>query len=101
MPARGKAARPLSPPRKKWRNHNLTKRRIAGASAQTLGEIIMSTNVIAFTARPFTARRTALSGPTRDNVVSLAAWLGRTVPRRTPNGVFFVTRVLVSPGHIA
>lgn len=61
----------------------------------------MSTNVIAFTARPSIARRCPLTGPARDNVVSLAAWLGRTVPRRTPNGVFFVTRVLVTPGYIA
>jgi hypothetical protein len=61
----------------------------------------MSTNVIAFTARPSTTRRGSLSGPARDNVVSLAAWLGRTVPRRTPNGVFFITRVLVTSGHIA
>lgn len=65
----------------------------------------MTTNIIDFTARAANSNiRPAPSVPTgrgRDNVVSLAAWLGRARARRTPTGVFFTTRVLTAPGQIA
>lgn len=64
----------------------------------------MQSNVIAFAARAARAandnhnvRRT----PVRDNVISLTSWINRAVPRRTPNGVYFTTRVLMTTGELA
>jgi hypothetical protein len=67
------------------------------------GETAMHSNVIAFAtnaaARPCRAATQAAAA--RNNVIELAAWIGRAMPRRTPNGVFFTTHVLASPGDIA
>lgn len=63
----------------------------------------MSSNVIAFTGRPANTN----TGPAPilanacDNVVSLASWISKAMPHRTPTGVFFTTRVIVAPGEIA
>lgn len=65
----------------------------------------MSANVIAFARR--TADHTARPMPRRaaaerhDNIVSIASWLDRARPRRTPTGVFFTTGVLVTHGASA
>ncbi len=61
----------------------------------------MPTNIIAFIARPSQSRAAIRPQSNRDNVISLATWLDRAVPRRTPNGVFFTTRVLATSGDIA
>lgn len=63
----------------------------------------MHSNVIAFTAHTAAKRiRVHAQGTTaRNNVIELAAWIGRALPRRTPNGVFFSTQVLATPGDIA
>lgn len=61
----------------------------------------MKSNVIAFTARPLSNTPRPAPRHNRDNVISLASWIGRAMPRRTPNGVFFITGVLASPGEIA
>ena len=63
----------------------------------------MPSNVIAFAARrPQTEPRAPLPGSAaRANVIELAQWIGRAMPRRTPNGVFFTTQVLATPGEIA
>lgn len=61
----------------------------------------MQTNVIVFTARPKSNAHCPASRLYRDNVISLANWIGRAMPHRTPNGVFFTTGVLVSAGDIA
>ena len=36
-----------------------------------------------------------------DNIVPMAAWLGRPRARRTPTGVFFTTRILATSGFTA
>jgi len=63
----------------------------------------MPSNVISFDARrPKPAQRKAPAvAAARANVIELAQWIGRSVPRRTPNGVFFTTQVLAFPGDIA
>jgi len=65
----------------------------------------MKSNVIAFAARTVRAANDnrAVAHPLGrpGNVVSLAAWLDRAIPRRTPNGVFFTTRVLATTGDFA
>ena len=65
----------------------------------------MTTNIIAFTARAANTNtrpaKPVSAARGRDNVVSLASWLGRARARRTPTGVFFTTRVLAAPGRIA
>lgn len=61
----------------------------------------MSSNVIAFSTRPISRPVRPASPCRRDNVIQLAAWIGRAMPRRTPTGVFFTTPVLVTPGEIA
>ena len=61
----------------------------------------MQSNVIAFTARPRNETCRPAVRQDRDNVISLASWIGRAMPRRTPHGVFFTTGVLVGPGEIA
>lgn len=62
----------------------------------------MTNNIIAFDS----ARRTKTAKPKsqnrfRDNIVSLAQWASRPHPHRTPNGVFFMTNVLVTTGEPA
>lgn len=63
----------------------------------------MNTNVIAFAARATTrqrrARRPAVQA--RDNVIELAGWIGRALPRRTPNGVFYATPGCPTPDLLA
>ena len=64
----------------------------------------MSANVIAFAGR--NANRNARPLPRQgadrhDNIVSIAGWLDRARPRRTPTGVFFTTGVLVTQGASA
>ncbi len=63
----------------------------------------MPSNVIAFAARTTSHSRHAARPPAtpRANVIELANWIGRAIPRRTPNGVFFTTQVLTTPGEIA
>lgn len=61
----------------------------------------MQSNVIAFPAFPKKSARRPVQRHHRDNVVSLASWIGRAMPRRTPTGVFFSTGVLITPGEIA
>lgn len=72
----------------------------------------MTSNVITFKTATTTAAntnrtatsRTATTCPVtaaRDNVISLASWIGRAMPRRTPNGVFFSTHVLMTTGELA
>lgn len=48
--------------------------------------------------RPMAASRT---GADQTNIVSIASWLGRPRPKRTPTGVFFTSHVLVTPGQFA
>ncbi len=65
----------------------------------------MTANVVAFAGRTAntntrSTRSTTATGR-HDNIVSIAAWLDRARPRRTPTGVFFTTRVLVAPGFTA
>lgn len=60
----------------------------------------MTANIISFTAKTVSRRRADTTGP-RDNVVSLEAWKRIAQPRRTPAGVFFMTRVLCSAGDAA
>lgn len=63
----------------------------------------MHSNVIAFVtntaARPYRAATQAAVA--RNNVIELTGWIGRAMPRRTPNGVFFTTHVLASSGDTA
>jgi len=68
----------------------------------------MTATVIAFADR--NANRNAAPLPAtvdsddterNDNVVPMAAWLGRPRARRTPTGVYFTTRVLATSGFIA
>lgn len=61
----------------------------------------MASNIIAFTARPKSSPARQAPRRPRDNVISLASWIGRAMPHRTPTGVFFTTHVLVTPGEIA
>lgn len=64
----------------------------------------MQTNVIAFAARAARAaneNRNVRHAHARDNVISLTSWINRAVPRRTPNGVYFTTRVLMTTGEVA
>lgn len=61
----------------------------------------MQTNVIVFKVHPKSSAHRAAPRQYRDNVISLANWIGRAMPHRTPNGVFFTTGVLVSAGDIA
>ena len=63
----------------------------------------MPSNVIAFAARrPQPKHRVTDPAPSaRANVIEFAQWIGRAMPRRTPNGVFFTTQVLATPGEIA
>ncbi len=63
----------------------------------------MSANVIAFTSRAANTNIQPVQSlaNARDNVVSLAQWIGKSMPHRTPTGVFFTTRVIVAPGEIA
>lgn len=71
----------------------------------------MTTNVITFKTRAANtnraandSHRTASQCPVtaaRDNVISLANRIGRAIPRRTPNGVFFSTHVLMTTGELA
>jgi len=67
----------------------------------------MSSNVITFAARKARAAnddrnlRPAPPSALRDNVILLTSWINRAMPRRTPNGVFFTTRVLMTTGEIA
>jgi hypothetical protein len=61
----------------------------------------MHSNVIAFTARPKTTTSCPAPRRPRDNVITLASWIGRAMPRRTPTGVFFTTQVLVTTGEIS
>lgn len=42
--------------------------------------------------RPVTATRRAVQAVTSGNVIALDEWLAKPRPRRTRNGVFFVTR---------
>jgi hypothetical protein len=63
----------------------------------------MHSNVIAFTAHSI-ARPGSTETPVavaRNNVIEFAAWIGKAMPRRTPNGVFFTTQVLSTSGDIA
>ncbi len=65
----------------------------------------MTANIIAFAGR--SANRNTRPQPAaaaserHDNIVSIAAWLDRARPRRTPTGVFFTTQVLATPGFTA
>lgn len=68
----------------------------------------MTATVIAFAGRTATRNPAPLPAPAacedaerHDNIVPMAAWLGRARPRRTPTGVFFTTRVLATPGFSA
>lgn len=61
----------------------------------------MTTNVIAFTARPSTVRPRPVQRRTRDNVISLAQWIGRATPHRTATGAHSTTHVLMTPGDPA
>jgi hypothetical protein len=63
----------------------------------------MPSNVIAFTAQISVGdpRAETQGSAARNNVIELAAWIGRAFPRRTPNGVFFTTQVLATQGDIA
>lgn len=61
----------------------------------------MHSNVIAFTARPRTQTARKTFRRTDDNVIPLASWIGRAVPRRTSGGVVQTTLVLAAPGEIA
>lgn len=63
----------------------------------------MPTNVVAFTSRRENRKRHAArrQATARNNVIELAAWIGKAMPRRTPHGVFFATHAVVTPGEIA
>jgi len=63
----------------------------------------MPSNILAFAPRRSAQSRRTVPAPvaTRSNVIELAAWVGRAIPHRTPNGVFFTTQVLATPGEIA
>lgn len=68
----------------------------------------MTATVIAFADRnanrtPAPLSDTAASEDTErhDNIVAMAAWLGRPRARRTPTGVFFTTHVLATTGFSA
>ena len=68
----------------------------------------MSATVIAFAGRnanrntaPLPAFEAPEATERHNNIVPMAAWLGRARPRRTPTGVFFTTRVLATPGFTA
>ena len=57
-------------------------------------------NVIAFLKRNSRSRN-ARPGTFRNNVLDLTEWRKAPHPIRTPNGVFFVSNVLVTPGDSA
>lgn len=68
----------------------------------------MTATVIAFADRntnrnpaPLPAAAVCEDTERHDNIVPMAAWLGRPLARRTPTGVFFTTRVLATPGFTA
>ncbi|HCQ65686.1 MAG TPA: hypothetical protein DIU07_11270 [Rhodobacteraceae bacterium] len=68
----------------------------------------MTATVIAFAGRnanrntaPLHAIAATEAAERHDNIVPMAAWLGRARPRRTPTGVFFTTHVLATPGFTA
>ncbi len=70
-----------------------------------LGRDTMTATVISFAGRSANTNRrpmaTARHSADRENIVSIAAWLGRPRPKRTPTGVFFTSDVLVTPGQFA
>lgn len=63
----------------------------------------MPSNIIAFVPRASmpAGHRIQTKSAKRTNIIDLAAWVGRAIPRRTPHGVFFTTTVLATPGDIA
>ncbi|MGH1367876.1 MAG: hypothetical protein ACRBCL_04610 [Maritimibacter sp.] len=62
----------------------------------------MTNNIVAFDSARRKNKSAAKPGQKiRDNIVSLAQWASRPHPHRTPNGVFFMTQVLSTPGDVA
>ncbi len=65
----------------------------------------MTATVISFAGRSANTNRrpeaATRHGADHANIVSIASWLGRPRPKRTPTGVFFTSEVLVTPGQLA
>lgn len=100
----GQAEWPDRPPP---RTGILFARNVIGTSGRNLRpasrESAMPTNVVAFTSRRENRKRHAArrQANARNNVIELAAWIGKAMPRRTPHGVFFATHAVVTPAEIA
>ncbi|MCI2399243.1 hypothetical protein [Aliiroseovarius subalbicans] len=60
----------------------------------------MKSNILAFTG-PLSTRAASVSEAVRDNVVSMNSWKKAARPRRTPQGVFFISNVLCTSGDAA
>lgn len=56
----------------------------------------MEANVIVFTGRQPKPTTRPIPRQSGNNVISLAGWFGKAIPRRTPNGVYFTTHVLAT-----